>query len=191
MLVAALAALPLVQADEVEDRIGHGLAAYRSGQYAEALQALVLAGTAVQAKLSGEYRNLLPAPPAGWEADDPEVRAVNPAAGTGNGGMQLSRRYFREEEELAVEVAVDSPLLAGLDLMLSDPKLLASDPAVRPYRIGANRGLIRRHGDDLEVSVMVGPRVLVRVSGTNLKEDAEAETLMSSIDFAGLSRLLN
>ena len=191
LFAAAVAALPAVQADEVEDRVAHGLAAYRKGQYADALQALAAATTAVQSRLAGEYRTLLPAPPTGWDADETEVRAVSlPVAGAA--GVQLSRRYFREEEEIAVEVAVDSPLIAGLDLMLSDPKLLASDPAVRPYRIGDNRGLIRRHGDDLEVSVMVGRRVLVRVSGSNLKEDAEAESLLSSIDFAGLSqRLLN
>ncbi|HMV39065.1 hypothetical protein [Plasticicumulans sp.] len=192
LLAVLVAALPLAQADEVEDRVGRGLAAYRKGQYAEALQALAVASSAVQAKLAGEYRNLLPPAPAGWEAEDAEVRAITVPAADGGSGVQLSRRYFREEEELALEVAVDSPLIAGLDLMLSDPKLLASDPAVRPYRIGDNRGLIRRHGDDLEVSVMVGRRVLVRVSGSNLKEDAEAESLLSSIDFAGLSqRLLN
>lgn len=191
LFAAAVAALPAAQADEVEDRVAHGLAAYRKGQYADALQALAAATTAVQSRLAGEYRTLLPAPPAGWDADETEVRAVSlPVAGAG--GVQLSRRYFREEEEIAIEVAVDSPLIAGLDLLLSDPKLLASDPAARPYRLGANRGLIKRHGDDVEVSVMVGSRVLVRVSGTNLKEDAEAETLLSSIDLAGLSqRLLN
>ena len=118
----------------------------------------------MQAKLAGEYRNLLPPAPKRWGSQGCRGRAITVPAADGGSGVQLSWRYFREGRGTRTRgrrrFAADR---AGLDLMLSDPKLLASDPAVRPYRIGENRDLIRRHGDDLEVSVMVGRRVLVRV----------------------------
>ncbi len=187
LLGALLATLTIAAAaDEVETRLQRGLDAYRGGRYATALEELALAAGGIQQRLGAEYRALLPAPPAGWDADEAEVRALT-APGA---GVQLSRRYFREEEELALEISVDSPLSAGLGLLLTDPKLLAADPAARPYRHGDYRGLVRRSGDELELSLLIGERLLLRLSGSNLKEDGVPERLLGAIDFAALSRKL-
>lgn len=187
-LLPALITAHVAAADEVETRLQRGLDAYRAGQYTRTLQELGTALQAVQARVADEYRGLLPPPPSGWDADDTEVRALAPAVASG--ALQLSRRYFREEEEIALEVSVDSPLLAGLGLMLSDPKLLAGEPAARPYRLGDHKGLMKSLGDETELSVIVGPRLLLRASATNVKDETVTERLLDSVDLAQLSRTL-
>ncbi|PWV65739.1 hypothetical protein [Plasticicumulans acidivorans] len=178
-----------VRADEIEAQARQGLDAYRDGHLLAALRDFSAATSAVQQRLAGEYRDLLPPAPAGWEADETEVHPVS-LPGIGGGGLQISRRYFREEEEMALEVALDSPLTAGIALQLTDASLLASDPGTKSFRLGEYRGVLKRNGDDVEMSVLLGEHLLLHLSASSLSDENDAQRLLAAVDIAALRRRL-
>jgi hypothetical protein len=184
-----LLALPaLGQADDIEEQIQRGVKAYQDGQHREAIQELQFAISQLQELLNKEYLTLLPAPPAGWEAEDSEAQTM-PAAILG-GGTSISRSYLRGEERMEITMMADSPLLASLSMMLSNPAMLAAGGNVRPYRYESYRGIIEKQDNGAEISLLVANRVLVKLSGDNIEGEKTLEGFLKAMDFRKIEETL-
>jgi hypothetical protein len=184
-----LLALPaLGQADDIEEQIQRGVKAYQDGQHREAIQELQFAISQLQELLNKEYLTLLPAPPAGWEAEDSEAQTM-PAAILG-GGTSISRSYRRGEERMEITMMADSPLLASLSMMLSNPAMLAAGGNVRPYRYESYRGIIEKQDNGAEISLLVANRVLVKLSGDNIEGEKTLEGFLKAMDFRKIEETL-
>jgi hypothetical protein len=155
-----LIALPaLSQADEVEDQIQRGVTRL-SGRTASRSHPGVAIRLFPNSKklLNKKYLTLLPEPPEGWEAEESEAQTM-PAAILG-GGTSISRSYRRGDESVEITMMADSPLLASLSMMLSNPaKLAAGGNNVRPYRYESYRGIMEKQDDGAEISLLVANRV--------------------------------
>ncbi len=184
-----LIALPVLsQADEIEDQIQRGVKAYQDGQHREAIQELQFAISQMQELLNKKYLTLLPEPPEGWEAEESQAQTM-PAAILG-GGTSLSRSYRRGDESVEITMMADSPLLASLSMMLSNPAMLSAGGNVRPYRYESYRGIMEKQDNGAEISLLVANRVLVKLSGDNIEGEKTLEGFLEAMDFKKIEQTL-
>jgi len=180
-----------VRADEIGDQLEAGRKAYEQGELRGAVQALQFAVAGIQEKINLSLLDLLPAPLEGWRADEPQAQSAGMAAMLT--GTNLSRHYYREDgADLDVSITADSPLLAMMTMVLSSPMLLQTDPSTRIYTHGGHRGMIKHEKDshEWEISLMVGGKILVQVTGRGLEDQSAAEAYLKAIDIAAIEKAL-
>ncbi|CAK0744058.1 hypothetical protein CCP3SC15_120007 [Gammaproteobacteria bacterium] len=83
---------------------------------------------------------------------------------------------------MTLELAIDSPLIQSLNLMLSNTAVFTSDRSIKPYRFDVYRGALRKEGATREVSLLVGNRVMVKATGQNLKDEKLLDTYLKAMD---------
>jgi hypothetical protein len=128
---ALLAGAAKKKPDPVEALIGQGLAKYRAGKTAEAIADLQQAVALMQQSLQKGLAAFFPKAPQGWQAGKVESSAVAATGTGGEGGSwtQVSRRYTRQADKLAVTVTMtNAPHLIqaqqGLSGMYRNPQML-------------------------------------------------------------------
>jgi len=180
LTVLALVTSAGAWADDIADQIDRGLKAYRSESYANAIQELQFAASQIQEKLNTGYLALMPEPLLGWRADPAEAQT---AAALMGGGTHISRHYHNESaQEVTLEIAIDSPLIQNLNLVLSNTAVFTSDRSIKPYRFDIYRGALRKEGTTREISVLVGNRVMVKATGQDLKDEKPLEIYLKTMD---------
>ena len=186
-LTAALAAPAL--ADEVTDQLNTARKAYESGELRSAVQTLQFAVASIQEKINLSLLELLPEPLEGWNADEPQAQSGGMAAMIA--GTNLSRRYYRDDgAEVDISITADSPLLSMMTMMLSNPMLMQTDPGTRVYTHGGQRGMIKHEKDSdvWEISLMVGGKIMIQVTGRGIKDQQDAEAYLEAIDLAAIEK---
>ncbi len=190
LLTAALAAAPVLSADEVTEQIDLGVQAYKGGELRQAVQELQYAIAQIQEVLNDQYTKLMPEPLAEWTADEPEAQSAGMAVM--GGGTQVSRQYRKEgtRESVKIQLMADSPFLQAMSMMLSNPMMMQSDPSMKLYRLGKYRGMIKHQKDSKrwEISLMVANRILVQVSGEGLESKAPAEAYLEALDLQAVEK---
>jgi len=186
-LAAALSAP--VGADDVTDQLEAARKAYETGELRSAVQTLQFAVASIQEKINLSLLELLPEPLDGWKADEPQAQSGGMAAMIA--GINLSRHYYRDDgAEVDITITADSPLLGMMTMMLSNPMLMQTDPGTRVYTLGGHRGMVKheKDSDAWEISLMVGGKTMVQVSGRGLKDKGAAENYLKAIDLAKVER---
>ncbi len=186
-LTAALAAPAL--ADEVTDQLNTARKAYESGELRSAVQTLQFAVASIQEKINLSLLELLPEPLEGWNADEPQAQSGGMAAMIA--GTNLSRRYYRDDgAEVDISITADSPLLSMMTMMLSNPMLMQTDPGTRVYTHGGQRGMIKHEKDSdvWEISLMVGGKIMIQVTGRGIKDQQDVEAYLEAIDLAAIEK---
>jgi hypothetical protein len=173
-------------ADPITDQIDAGRRAYEAGDARVAIQALNFAVAQIEEQLKAVQLQLLPAALPGWTAED----AVSESGGLAAmiAGTNLSRSYRREEDgaALTISITADSPLLAMMNMMMSTPMLLQTDPGSSPYTFGGFRGTLKKDDDGSEtIMLMVGSRILVQLEGSGV----DRQTLEAYLEAMNLSQL--
>ncbi len=174
-----LAAMP-ARADDVSDAIAEAQRAYQGREFTAARTALQEALQLLAQRAAAELADALPAPLAGWTAEDP---TSNAAAGAAMFGGATASRTYRNAEDQTVEIQVmsDNPMIAQLGVVLSNPMLAGA--MGRLVRIGEQRAI---QGNDGNVQMLVDNRILVQVQG-----DAPPEAKLAyarAIDLGRLAR---
>jgi hypothetical protein len=128
---ALLAGAAKEKPDPVETLVAQGLARYKAGKTAEAIGDLQQAIALMQQSLQKGLAAFFPEAPQGWQAGKVESSAVAAAGTGGEGGSwtQVSRKYTRQADRLAVTVEMtNSPQLIqaqqGLSSMYRNPQML-------------------------------------------------------------------
>jgi hypothetical protein len=186
-LTAALAAPAL--ADEVTDQLNTARKAYESGELRSAVQTLQFAVASIQEKINLSLLELLPEPLDGWNADEPQAQSGGMAAMIA--GTNLSRRYYRDDgAEVDISITADSPLLSMMTMMLSNPMLMQTDPGTRVYTHGGQRGMIKHEKDSdvWEISLMIGGKIMIQVTGRGIKDQQDVEAYLEAIDLAAIEK---
>ena len=184
LMLAALLCGSNVQSDEVTEQIDAARGAYESGELRNALQTLQFAEAKIQEQITDRVLTLLPDPLDGWEAE---------AATSESGGMMaamiagtaISRRYFKQEgPEVEMRIMADSPLISMMTMMLSAPMMMQADPNSRVYSHGRNRGMIKndKESREVEITLMVGSRILIQVTGRNGADQEAVEAYLKALD---------
>jgi hypothetical protein len=153
---AALAALPAA-ADDVTDTIHSALDAYNDGDIAYATEELNYALQLLKEMRAGDLQSFLPGPLDGWsrEFDDDAAMALGMMGGTG-----ASANYTSGGDDFSITLIMDSPMIAGMAAMFSNPAIAASSGG-RMVRVGREKFIAM----DGNVSALIGNRVLVQAEG--------------------------
>lgn len=76
--------------------------------------------------------------------------AVSGAAGFA--GLSITRTYGAEPKTARIEILGDSPLLSSLNVLLSMPMMMGSDPNQKRIKVGAYKGLLQKETSDNTVT---------------------------------------
>lgn len=191
-IVAAMLAVSLAHpaaADEITDELDAARSAYDSGELRKAIQSLQVAVASIQEKINADLLKLLPKPLAGWQADEPQAQSTGIAAMIA--GTNLSRRYYRDDgEEVDVSIMADSPLMPMMTLMLSNPMFMQSSPSTKIYTYKGQRGIIEHEpdSDKWAISLLVAGKILVKVDGSGLKDNAPVQAYLEAINLGAVEK---
>ena len=177
-------------ADPIVDQIDSARQAYENGDARVAIQGLNIAVSQIEQQLTRQQLKLLPAPLEGWTADEATAQGGGFAAMIV--GTNLSRTYRNEtsDAEITITITSDSPMLPMLNMMLSAPMLLQADPRSNAYSYQSFNGVLQQ-GDAgaMQVSLMIGSRILVQIEGTGA-EQQELEAYLDAMNLAQLEQAL-
>lgn len=198
LFVLLLVVLPAA-ADDVTDTMDRAKQAYQQKQYSQALSDLAYAQSQIHTLLGDLYASALPAPLAGWTAEE----ASNASAGMGflGGGIAVTRRYEQPVEEVPVDeegfeeyvetptveisVMADSPALSGVMMMIGNPMFLGGNRLVQVQGLKAVEEWSAEDGHG-QLQIVLDNRILITVSGNGLKDKA---TLMSYANAVNIAKL--
>ncbi len=179
VLLAPLAS----RADEVADQIKEALSAYQNQDLSTALAALDAATSLMRQQRADAWKAFLPAPPAGWTADDAQVSTAGPVMF--GGGTGASRQYRKGDQRVDVTVLTNSPLLQGVGAVLSN--IAAATGGARVLVLKGHRMVYLK--DDNSFTALIADKVMVKVAGSVATTEESLRQFISLIDFAGLEKL--
>jgi len=179
------------QADEVTDQLDIARKAYDGGELRSAIQALNIATAGIQQRMNDQVLKLLPEPLAGWQADAAQAEAGGIAAMVT--GTILSRTYRHPDgPEVELRLMADSPMMAMMAMLMQSPMLMQSSRDTRVYTNRGHQGMIQHEADSntWEISLMVGPRIMVQVKGQGLADPKPAEEYLNALDLNAVQKAL-
>ena len=179
LLIALIAALPLsAMADEVTDVIKEAMEAYEDGDLAYAKESLEYAATLIGQQKTAGLSELLPAALEGWTAEDDTDAAAGMAV---LGGSAAKRIYRKGDAQVEIQFLADSPLVAQMGIMVSNPQVVTSSGG-KLMRFGRQKAVLTRDG---EIMFLVDNRILVQITGSAAEDDRIAYA--KAIDIRALS----
>lgn len=163
-LLGALLVVAPARADDISDEINRARKLYDQGKLSEAKESLELAAQLIAEKKAMALGSVLPEAVGGWQGE--KVESTIGATGL-FGGISASRRYEKDGAQCTVSVVGESPLLAIVSTVITNPTV-ASATGSRMRRIAGRRAVITQDGD---VQVISANNYLVTVSGPCEEED--------------------
>lgn len=186
-LAVCLIPLPLA-ADEVKDQIQSAVEAYEQKDYRSAVDDLNYAIAQIQTLITTENAQLLPEPLEGWTAT--EVENADAGMGMLGGGTNMTRHYQRDAEDVEINIIANSPWLASMMQIATNPMLMAGNPNLKPYRFGELKGMKETTEGSVEVSLMLAGQVMIKITGRHLSDEAVIEQYLEAMDFDRLEATL-
>jgi hypothetical protein len=151
ILFAITVALTLVSgtkifSQDVQANLDKASSSYQSGDLENARFALQEALNYINQAIGQEILGLLPASIGGMEktADGDNVTGT----GMGFAGLFVNREYAGGNKNASIEIVGDSPMMAGINALLSMPAFLSSDPNQKRIKIGTYKALQTKSTDD-------------------------------------------
>lgn len=182
---ALLAAAVPARADDLAGRIDEARQNYQKGDLVRASGQLQAVLDQIQAKLGETFIPLLPPPPAGWDADQPETDSLDIG-----GGLSVSRGYQKGDGALNASMVVDNPAVAAAAAMLSNPNATTVQPNFKRVRIGSEDALLRWDGaaKSGEITMVLGGRVLLQVNGSEIDKPDLLVEMAKGWNIAGIRK---
>jgi hypothetical protein len=181
LALTSAGALP-ARADDATDQMQEALKAYDKGDYATALAALDAAESLVRQKRTERWQSLLPEPLAGWQADEPQSTTISPAVL--GGGTTISRSYHRGGDSVEISIVLDSPIMQGLNSLVSNPFFTNGD--VKVLVINGRKATFTKSENSYQVTI--ANKVLVVVKGGPTVGDDALKTYLGAINFSELEK---
>jgi hypothetical protein len=176
----ALAAVSPAVADEITDAIDQGRKAYGAGDLAGAKQSLDLASQLIGQKNAETFGKLLPAPLAGWKAEEVQTAALG---AVGFGASTASRTYTKPNgDSIEVQITGDSAMIMQFGAVLANPQIAGAMGKI--VMVGNQRAIQNRQGD---LHMIVNNKYLIVVQGSGAVADKLA--YVRAVDIARLSKM--
>lgn len=168
----AVLAVP-ARADTVTDQIDAARKLYEDGDLGGALNELNFAVQDIKAQQASELATTLPEAPSGWSAEEPQVTSAGGAEGMGSliAGQMIERRYSQNggDATMTAELMADNPMIAMMAGLIGNPAFAGAQTGMERLRIGRESAMLQWNGDGSgEINLLLGNRVLVKVSGEGL-----------------------
>ena len=135
-----------VMAQDVPGQLNQAASAYGTGDLQGTRTALQEALNEINQVIGKEILDLLPATLAGME----KVAAQDNVTGANLGfaGLFVSRFYGSTDKNASIELVSDSPLMAGINALLSLPVFLNKDPNQKRITVKGYKALLTRSTDE-------------------------------------------
>jgi hypothetical protein len=171
---------PAIAADEVIEAIDQARKAYQGGDLATAKQSLDHASQRIGQYNADAVGNLLPAPLAGWKADEVQTTAIG---AVGFGASTASRHYTNARgDSVEVQITGDSAVVMQYATVLNNPAIAGAMGKL--IRVGNQRAIQAQNGD---VHMVINNKYMVIVSGSANANDKAAYA--QAVDVAKLSKM--
>ena len=180
--------LPSVMADDILNSLDRAKNLYEQGEYSKAVSELQFTVGLIQDRQLDRYKVILPESPAGWTGDKVQVsRGAGLGAG---GGVTVSRSYHSSDgQRVTVEGVTNSPLVAGLAMILGNPILMGNNRLVMVNGEKAVEEWDQKSGSG-KLQIIIQNKMLVTVSGSRLKSKDTLYDFAKKIDFANIRKML-
>ena len=188
ILIKSLTVLTLLttsslMADEITDQINEGLKAYEEKDYKGAIEELKFALAQIEELKSKENNKLLPKPLKGWtfkESKDKGGAAV--MAMFGGGGSSMKGDYEKDNEHVEIEIVANSPLIAMVNMAITNPAMISNDPSSELYRYKRIKGIKKKEKDMIEITLVMVGQIMIKLTGKKLKDEKVLEGYLDSMD---------
>jgi hypothetical protein len=194
ILLSALATTLLIGtpafADEIVDQLNATIKAYEGKDYKGAMNELKFITAQLQELDAAENQKLLPAPLEGWSLEKSNDNAGQAMMGMLGGGTTMNATYVKNDEKVEIQILANSPMLAMMSVTITNPALMASNPNTKPYRYKNNNGMIETKERGVEISILVGGQILLKLTGQNLTDQSVIEKYLDAIDLKELKNSL-
>ncbi len=171
------------RADDVKDAMAEALRAYEAGEYTTAAGQLDYAAQLVRQLKGGRLESFLPEPVAGWTGAKTEMAATSMFGG----GTSVERAYTKLDSRISVQIIGDAPMLQGLMMMFGNPAMLQGNAKLQTIKGQRAIVQIEPNGTDGELSIAVGQRFLVKITGNRVSRD-DLIAFAQTIDYEGLAK---
>ncbi len=143
LLIVVLCIGMQVQAQDVNSLLDQANSEYKAGNLEDARFALQQALNGINQAIGEDMLALIPDRLGDMDkaADEDNVTGMN----TAFAGLFVSRYYRTENKEASVEIMGDSPLLSSINLLLSMPVFMASDPNQKRIKVDGQKALLTRN----------------------------------------------
>ncbi len=170
MLVSLFAFACNASADDVTDTIEEAMEAYKKGEYKKASEDLSYALEAINQKKGNDLKAYLPEPLEGWTAEEAVAQTANVTM-LGEGTM-LSRTYHRFESLITIEMVMDSPLMQGVAMMMSNPMFRSSEMG-ELTRINKEKAMVKYDNKEKSgnITMVVANRIMITIKGETVSKE--------------------
>ena len=177
------AGLPLVaNANDVDDAIKAATEHYKAGELSKAIAQLDYASTLLRQEKGEQVKQVFPAAPSGWQAEDAESDVAG--AAMFGGGISASRQYYNDEQRFEIQLMMDSPMLQAFSMMLSNPSMIAMSGG-KLIKIQGLQAVQKLEGDQLEIQFLSPTGAMVTLSG----DKAAQSTMLALANAIDLKKL--
>jgi len=135
-----------MQAQNVEAKLNEAASSYRSGDLENARFALQQALQEINQAIGTEILGMLPNEMNGMKKVETSDNVTGMSAGYA--GLFVSREYTGENRNASLQILSDSPMVAGINALLSLPTFMASDPNQKRIKVAGYKALINKSTDD-------------------------------------------
>ncbi len=170
-----------VRADDVTDSLREAEKQYNSKNYTEAVKELEFATQLIRQKKSENVKKLMPEALPGWTAG--EAKATTAGSMYLGGGIKVTRKYTRGDEEVSIELTMDNPMMQTFMAAMNNPML--AGPDAKLTRIHGQRGILKFNSSNQrgELNIAFQQKVLISVKGDNLETDKVLVDYAKLLDF--------
>ena len=187
--VMALSSTSIV-ADEILDQMNDAIKAYQDKDYKGAMEELKFITAQLQKLDTTENQKLLPQALEGWKIEQSDNHGEQAMMSMMGGGTSMEATYKKDKESIKIQILANSPMLAMMSMAISNPALMASDPNTSPYRYKRNKGMKKKKGNETEIVLLISGQIMIKLTGTHLKNDAILEQYLDGIDIKELKNQL-
>lgn len=177
-------------ADEILEQMNEAIKAYQDKDYKGAMDELKFITAQLQKMDAAENQKLLPAPLEGWEVTQGDNGGQAMMSMLGGGGTSMQATYTKGQESVEIQILANSPMISMMSMAISNPALMASDPNTSPYRYKRNKGMKKKDGNNTEVTLLISGQIMIKLTASQLSNDAVLEQYLDLIDIKKLKNEL-
>jgi hypothetical protein len=135
-----------MQAQNVEAKLNEAASSYRSGDLENARFALQQALQEINQAIGTEILGMLPNEMNNMKKVETSDNVTGMSAGYA--GLFVSREYSGENRNASLQIISDSPMVAGINALLSLPTFMATDPNQKRIKVAGYKALLNKSMDD-------------------------------------------
>jgi hypothetical protein len=191
ILAAGFAAVLTAQDIDPNELFKTAKSALDEKKYGKALAELNLLVGEISKLRAEQLKQVLPAAPAGWTAEDATGEA-SPIAGV---GITVKRHYQAgEEKTVDLEMLCDSPMVGMLAPMLSNPALLRGQEGTSVVTLkGGRRAILEYHKDSKSGNLKIllnANTTLLTLTGNQVERADLLDAFGKAVDLDAIEKAL-